>query len=165
MYCSTCFYVLLQLPGVYFDMPNAGPVAMEAARHLQTAWECRSPEDFRQHMAEFQRMLIQHVVDVGQREAAVAGIEQTIKELEQKLAEVIPVLMRQTLYMFSLKRNNTTLLQFIRAVAMLKACIISLMHICFRRQITCKRSCRCAAYMVVTLDGSSRATSHKIYRI
>lgn len=72
-------------------MPNAGPVAINAARELQRAWEYMShPDQFQQHIAGIQRIIIDNIMDVGQREAAITEIEQRMKELEENLAEVIP---------------------------------------------------------------------------
>ena len=50
-----------------------------------------SPDQFRQHLAAVQRTIIKNIIDVGQRNAAITGIEQKIKELEENLAKVIPV--------------------------------------------------------------------------
>ena len=100
--CTPCtavpVYVLLQLPGLRFEMPDAARGAMQAAAELQAAWTSMSPEQFTQHVAALQHTLAQHLMDMGNREAAVraaesntADILRRVQQLEQQnvtLAEV-----------------------------------------------------------------------------
>ena len=89
---STCtavlLYVMLQLPGLRFEMPNAGRGAIEAAAELQAAWTSMSPEQFTQHVAALQHTLAQHLMDIGNREAAVRAAESNTADMTRRVQEL-----------------------------------------------------------------------------